>query len=231
MALEKEEESAMKKIFVLVMVWCCSVIIGCSSKINSNYSQPNEYTESTTRIFNASYDKVWKAAVDSIGKSFFVLENIEKDSGIMSLSFSSKNPSDFIDCGTTVDSGKLHGKDYSLSYSNTDTHLMKWLTLNDIPVQCARGLKFNGKSNIIVNKISTDKTSVNVNTRYIVALTYTCSLPYQVGFNTFYKEQSVNYEMVFTGNERGTFEQGGMSCVSKKTLEKNILDNIEKHIN
>lgn len=220
----------MKKIFVLVMVWCCSVIIGCSSKINSICSQPNEYPESTTRIFDAPYDKVWKAAVDSIGKSFFVLENIEKDSGIMSLSFSSKNPSDFIDCGTTFESGKLHGKDYSLTYDNTDTQLIKWITINDIPIQGNRTLNLNGKSNIIINKISSNKTSVSINTRYVVSLNYVYSLPYQVGFNTFYKEHAVNYEMVFTGSEKGIFKRG-MTCVSKKTLEKNILDNIEKHIN
>lgn len=220
----------MQKVILAVGVVICFAMLGCSSKISPTYTPPSEYNESTARIFNAPYDKVWKAAVDSIGKSFFVLENIEKDSGIMSLSFSSKRPSDFIDCGTTVDNGTLQGKEYSFPYTNTDTQIIKWMTINDIPVQCLRKLSFNGKSNIIINKISTNKTSVNVNTRYIVMVNYTYSLPYQVGFNTFYKDHIVNAEMVFTGEEKGTFEQGGMICVSKKTLEKNILDNIQKHI-
>ena len=50
-------------------------------------------------ITNKNFDETWTSITDFINDSFFKIENLEKDSGLLTLSFGSKEPENFIDCG------------------------------------------------------------------------------------------------------------------------------------
>ena len=50
-------------------------------------------------ITNKNYDETWNAIIDFVNNSFFSIENLEKDSGLLTLSFGSKEAENFIDCG------------------------------------------------------------------------------------------------------------------------------------
>ncbi|WZB71892.1 hypothetical protein WJ968_09260 [Achromobacter xylosoxidans] len=43
-------------------------------------------------------DEVWTKAVPAIGKQFFVINNLDKSSGLMNLSYSG-SPEQYVDCG------------------------------------------------------------------------------------------------------------------------------------
>lgn len=223
----------MKKLILsLVMVAMGLGATGCGSRIDTKITEwPATYDIETSRTFNAPYDKVWKATVDSIGQSFFVLENIEKDSGIMSISFSSKTPSDYIDCGTVTDSGKINGKDYSFSFEAASSPVTRWVTGNgSLAIQCLRTASLSGKSNVLVQKFSKDTTRVKITTRYVFTLDYTCQFPYDAGgFTPAYRTEKISDSMSFVADELGTFDKAdSIQCRSKKTLESWILDEIGK---
>ena len=50
-------------------------------------------------ITNKNFDETWTSVIDFVNDSFFKIENLEKDSGLLTLSFGSKEPENFIDCG------------------------------------------------------------------------------------------------------------------------------------
>lgn len=226
----------MKKICFTLLLGVATLFIGgCGTKIESTVMPPPEYPTENSRIFRASYDEVWKATVNSIGESFFVLENIEKDSGIMSLSFSTKKPDDYIDCGTITDFGQLPGnKKYEKTYNGADALVER--TISAVQNQynpCIRKLSLNGKCNILVQAIDKKTTKVIVNTRYIVDMNNTITYyVYVGGFTSIPKTETVNSQMAFTSNEVGAFSNvpQSMQCRSKFTLEKAILDRIETKI-
>lgn len=54
--------------------------------------------DNTTVTLDQSYDQAWDQLIDFTSSRFFAIDNYEKDSGLMTLSFSSE-PGRFIDCG------------------------------------------------------------------------------------------------------------------------------------
>ena len=50
-------------------------------------------------ITNKNFDETWTSVIDFVSDSFFKIENFEKDSGLLTLSFGSKDAEKFIDCG------------------------------------------------------------------------------------------------------------------------------------
>lgn len=214
-------------------VWNCLLVMGivfgggCASKITTDMTPPQEYTVQETKIYDKSYDKVWKAVVESIGSSYFVLENIEKDSGILSLSFSAKAPKDFIDCGSITESGVVQMQNYKLTYDGTETNIVKKIVTNQgVPGESLRKFSLVGKSNILVKSVNKNETRVTVKTRYVVELEYTYYIQGALA-----PMKTLN-TMNFTGNEIGKFDTNmniqSLQCRSKGTLEKSIFNGIEK---
>ena len=50
-------------------------------------------------ITNKNFHETWTSVIDFIDDSFFKIQNLEKDSGLITLSFGSNEPENFIDCG------------------------------------------------------------------------------------------------------------------------------------
>ena len=227
----------MKKSLLLATVALVMALgAGCGAKINTTITPPSEHAVANSRTFNVSYDKVWKATVTSIGESFFVLENIEKDSGILSLSFSVKNPNDYIDCGSISESGNLYGgKKYDNFFLGAETPVNRYIAFNGQSAPSYREILLSGKSNIIVEKKGNNSTTVKVNTRYIVDLTN--NITYYIPINAFQgvsKTEAIKNQMAFTSHETGSFpsasNENSMQCRSRFTLEQQILDAIEKKL-
>ena len=65
------------------------------------YIPPNIYDSilKNSVITNKNFDETWSSVIDFVNDSFFKIENREKDSGLLTLSFGSKEPENFIDCG------------------------------------------------------------------------------------------------------------------------------------
>ena len=50
-------------------------------------------------ITNKNFDETWTSVIDFVNDSFFKIEKLEKDSGLITLAFGSKETENFIDCG------------------------------------------------------------------------------------------------------------------------------------
>ena len=66
-------------------------------------------------ITNKNFEETWTSVIDFVDDSFFKIENLEKDSGLLTLSFGSKGVENFIDCGD-FEYTTLTGEEFKGSY-------------------------------------------------------------------------------------------------------------------
>lgn len=216
-----------KLICLLVLAVVVAVGTGCAGKVTTEFVRPEEHPIMESKVYNYPYEKVWKAVVQSIGSSYFVLENIEKDSGILSLSFAAQNPGDFVDCGVVKEHGTVVMRAYDNTFAGTASNIQrKFVTDQGVPGEMIRSCSLSGKANVLVQSLGPKQTRVTIRTRYVFTLT-NMVMPY--GAPAPVKMEAT---MNFTGSEVGTFPDTNklqsLQCRSRGTLEISILDGIEK---
>lgn len=140
-----------KKILVILIslisffiVWSCASATYIAPKSNNDI-------KNFSRVINKSYDDTWKALIDYSASTFFSIDNYEKASGLLTLSFGASNPSEFITGG--------HWEASSITDNFSGDYV-------DYLVKYFNGT-LNGKMNIVVLEIDSMHTKVRVNARYI----------------------------------------------------------------
>lgn len=159
----------MKKTLLLSILFFSFLFYGCvSSKFT--YTPPKEIKRiENTIVVNSSKDAVWKKLIQGIGTNFFVINNMDKESGFINISYSG-DPEKF------VEGGELHHyfsnargeRNYifpgSRAYTQYETMIDGSLCV------LTRKLDLDGRMNVLVSEIDSLQTSVTVNTKYIITM-------------------------------------------------------------
>jgi hypothetical protein len=103
--------------------------------------------ESYSRDLDASYGDTWSAVTYVAGESFFQIKNFEKASGLMTLDFTLKDVTPYVDCGTAVN-----------HVTNTTEPALQSLLL--------AGVSLSGTANIDIREESRDRTAIQFNAQY-----------------------------------------------------------------
>ena len=148
----------MKKILsnfaVIALLSSCAVE---KEKLKENvgkYVPPNidDTNFKNTLVTNKKFDETWTSVIDFVKDSFFKIENIDKDSGLLTLSFGPKEPEKFIDCGDFEYTLFFTGEEFKGSYIDyAKSGLLAVL---------------EAKMNITIQKIDYESTNVIINTNY-----------------------------------------------------------------
>lgn len=130
--------------FVLIFFY------GCAS---TSYVLPENKCskEDFSIVVNKGYDQVWENLIKYSADTFFGIDNYEKDSGLLTLSFYSTKASDF------VTGGYLLYEDLHIQFSGDYVDFL----------QVYRYGKLKGKMNVVISKIDDNKTKVTINVLYI----------------------------------------------------------------
>lgn len=213
----------MKKFFVLLLMFAGLVLTGCAKTVTT-YIQPQEYEIKNTRVYNKGYDEVWKATVDSIATNFWSIDNVQKDSGIITISFATDEASRWVDCGMMHHVVTQGVQD--ITYSMTDPNVaLKQAVGGGNVWDVVRTVRLIAKSNIIVKKEGSSKTRVTINTNYNLVCKYGAPLITPLVGAPFYFGQPTTSSQNFTTIKEGRDNE--QICRSKNTLEENILDAIQ----
>ena len=222
----------MRRVVLIGIILSSLMFVGCASKTDISYTPPQTNVEKNTRIFNGNIEKVWDATIKAVGESFFVIDNIERDSKIITLSFSVQNPNDFIDCGIiniTNSSGmsgrgttSIQGAQATATYLATDG--------TPHPKPTLRTTTLSGKSNIILSREGSNSTNVKVVTRYALLVNHEGSKWIPVGFGGYSQPMQSSQSVAFNTGEIGTGSKGQLQCTSRYTLEDTLLDLIAKKL-
>ena len=218
----------MGRAFLLMLV-AVVTLSGCASKLDVSSSPPPTYQPENTMTYDADLDRTWEAAIKSISEKFFVLDNIQKDSRILTLTFSAQNPNDYIDCGTVT---------YTLSGGASGNGPTTFPgAIANIPLSAPDGTphpkpgvrtaRLEGKINIVLSPEGKNMTRATVNVRYVMSLKYEGQRYVHVGWNGMMMPYTTSSVMGFTTGQEGVSDSGILHCVTRYTLEKMILDGIK----
>lgn len=212
----------MKKIILLVL--CVFSLTGCITG-KFEYTPPDQLRKTeNSKIIDNTKDAVWKSAISKLGASFFVINNIDKDSGFINLSFSG-NPEKYLDCGKikSVVSNARGERVYEFSASNDNKRYETYSDGNLYFIN--RKISLDGRANIIIQEASNEKTLVTVNARYVA------SRVFEVSDVTNKILENSSESTSFNTNSAGEFKDSsgsGTVCLSSGMLEREILNLVQE---
>ena len=132
-------------------------------------------------ITNKNFDETWSSVIDFVNDSFFKVENLEKDSGLLTLSFGSKKAKKFIDCGDFEYTLFFTGEEFKGSYIDyAKSGLLAVL---------------EAKMNINIQKIDNESSKIIINTNYTYSTQHALGY-YDPELNQTYSFESGGYQTI-----------------------------------
>ena len=216
---------------------CFAVVLflsGCiaPAKVALDYTPPVQKEIKNEIGVTAGFEATWSKLIRGMSKSFYVINNIDKESRLINISFStSKNISDYVDCGTSdrrFSLGRI-SKNTTYQVAGKSEYLYPSTAGGHYYFKVFRHPSLEGRSNIYVAPDG-NGTRISVNTRYIWAVS-----SWNEGY--FYDAlEGSTRKLVISKRKGGTSSPisfntnsvGGdgsdTSCVSTGKFESEILD-------
>ena len=208
----------MKIISTVFLCVITFILTGCATS-GIDYTPPGEHKVTNSLAVKNPFNKVWKTLLHSLSGEFFIINNIEKDSGIINVSFSTDSPENYVDCGeTTRTFSNARGKrvyEYKTAGSSQYTVFM-----DPYLVDVSRNTALSGRANILVTEKGRSMTNVIVNAKYVLDIKtkgYLQSGKF-IGGDT----NSVTFTSKKPSKE--ILDKNGIICRSNGLLEQQILD-------
>ena len=186
-------------------------LAGCSS---ISYSPPEARSVKENIItLPVAREPFWKEFVSRLSGDFFVINNLDKETGLINVSYSG-DPEKFVDCG------RVRISDESEFAASRGAHTYReWSALKAYRID--RQMQLDGRMNIIVQELDSKNTQLTVNTRYI--LNRRMSATESSGRLT----SNTNDSATFNYGQDGIFPSLGDSsplvCRSTGALERQII--------
>ncbi len=181
-------------------------------------------------------DVTWDRLVQRLSRGFYVINNIDKASRLINVSFSSDSPEEYIDCGTstrTYTRGAEHEQYQYLVAESSSYKLGEKRGNAIVTYQVNRETDLEGRANVYVAPKDSAAAAVMVNVRYMLAIEVTGT--YQIesligikGANGPMTPQATT--IAFNTNQPNSTNIGTpnnpshVTCYSRGTLESQIID-------
>jgi hypothetical protein len=230
----------------VVSVASCLVASGCVTSGRSDFdylAPPTQAAPKHEIQVNEPFDVVWDRMVGRLATGFFVINNIDKASRLINVSYSSDSPGQYIDCGRSSRNFLFNGERQTYTYEVSDSATFKvtktWGPLNNLPIvqEVSRNTSVEGRINLYVAPISELVTKVSANVKYVFQVSTR-------GVGTAYNAFGVVVTQVpltpwtghasFTTAEPVTTDFGDpmsmqrVTCQSSGKLEQTLLDTAKR---
>jgi len=217
-------------------------LAGCASVTPStfNHSEGKQAVIRNSIDTSASFDTVWDSVVSKLSQSFFVINNIDKQSRIINISFNVDSPEKYIDCGTSQRSFDFQNEhmvyDYPVAASNSYRMMTTWNS-GALPavVTMNRKAKMDGRANIYIAPNQAGGSTVSVNSIYVWSVDVTGRV---VGYNAFGAPGLLNEALPpipsttvnFTTKSPGSSKDGkdSITCASTGLFEESVIELVPK---
>lgn len=244
---KRHYEMKLYKLLLAETVIISTLIQGCTSTGTTitQYQEPTPTHVKNSIVVQKDAETVWNELVKGLTNSFFVINNIAKDSRIINLSFSTDDADTYIDCGVDTYTSTMNGKEYERSYAIADDNTTESVSTYNtgvplVPTSLAkihikRDVDIDGRINIYVAPETPNTTVVKVNAVYsvscdadMVANFYGWGATQNKVLNT-KREHSELWDLQARTTSAGDTYAGDekVKCVPTGVLEKTILDLVE----
>lgn len=202
-----------------------SLLTGCAGQLT--YTAPNNITRVSinTKTINRPVDSVWKASIPQLSKQFFVINNLDKSSGFMNISYSG-DPEQFIDCGRIKSFVKNARGERTYDFPAARAQESYEILNPNIGLFFVnRTMSLEGRANVVFEAINEDSTRVTVNTRYLVTRKQTIQNAARS------RQQTTSSTIEFNTNQGASFPPNAQGeatrCVATGMLESQVLSEIQ----
>lgn len=199
-------------------------LAACAGKVD--YIRPTAQPGATSNVkaVERSRDAVWNTSVPELGKQFFVINNLDKSSGLMNISYTG-DPERYIDCGRITSYVKNASGERTYDFAGAKAQQAYEVMNPSVGLFLLdRKMNLEGRVNLIFEEVGPNSTRVTANTRYVVTRTLTVrggnNLPQTKTETISFNSGSVGAFPANTGGQ-------GTECVPTGALEREILSAIK----
>ena len=203
----------MRALVLLVVPPIVLLSAGCATS-SDNYTPPIDPHIENTKFVNRPFDQVWDSLVKELSSDFFVINNIDKSSRLLNISFTSQTPSEFVDCGTTNRTFTNVRGTQNYAYRTADSSVYTTTNNQGMAFNTRRVSRLEGRTNIYVAPDGPG-TNVTVNTKYIISLTISAA--------SLDGQPAGTWNYVFDPSTKQRFSNGDVTCYSTGAIETRIL--------
>jgi hypothetical protein len=210
----------MKNVSVIVS----ALLVACAGKLDYTRPVAPAVNTSNTKIIDRPRDAVWNATVPELGKQFFVINNLDRASGLINISYSG-DPERYIDCGRITSLVQNAQGTRTYDFPGAKAHQVYEVMNPAVGLfYIDRRMIVEGRINLIFEETSSSTTLVTANTRYVVTRTNTIrnaadNIPHTstdtISFNS-------GGGSSFPPNSRGM----ALECAATGTLEHEVLSKV-----
>lgn len=193
-----------------------ALLAGCGATSKLDYFPPVEYKKVNQIEINEEFEVVWSRLVKNLASDFFVINNIEKSSNIINVSFTASDPTRYVDCGSSERSFSNMRGDADYSYDPAGSATYTFTNPQGHVFNANRIGTLSGIANIYVSDEG-ETTVVNANVKYSVdvKIYYSNVVGNHAGTD--------NFTVDFSTKNNHT-SPDGVICTSIGNLEQMILD-------
>jgi len=209
---------------ILSLLACSLLLASCAGKVE--YVKPNSVKpEANSKLIQRNREAVWNSAVPQLGKQFFVINNLDKSSWLINISYSG-SPEKYIDCGRITSYVQNARGERTYNFPAASPMQVFEVMFNGELFNYKRTMALEGRVNLIFEEVAPNQTQVTASTRYVV----TRGLVQQRAANG--ASQSMSDTVAFNSNGSGAFPASASSdiapteCFSTGKLEQEILSTI-----
>jgi hypothetical protein len=211
-----DEKEIMKKTFAAAGL-STAMLCGCVSG-GINYTKPQAAAEpnSNSIVVAKSRDAVWATAIPNLGKHFFVINTMDKSSGLINVSYSG-DPERYVDCGRIhTDVTNARGpRSYDFSGSAADKRY-EFVFENRL-YSAHRKMSLDGRVNLIFEVVDASHTRITASTQYIVHKQFEVQMA-----GSTVTEHSTD-SVSFTSGGSAAFPNSETTCAATGALESQLL--------
>jgi len=211
----------MRSLRIVVIVMLLFVAEGCGGRVN--YIPPSgAIPQERSTYINASKDQVWKKIIPALSNSFFVINNLDKDSGLINVSYSG-DPEKYVDCGYVESYVKNFRGERKYFFPASKAHQIYEVmdTKRGALYRVDRKMNLDGRINIVIEEVGPERCKLSVNVKYV--LTRSSTIRSSNG-----PVDNLSDAISFTSGQKAQFPvgggRGGTQCQPTGKLEKEILE-------
>lgn len=200
-----------------------AIVLSACVTGGTQYTPPLPRAEAGPYAFvvGAPVETTWTALMGYAAESFFVIDNLEKDSRFLNFSFSASDPTQYIDCGMFESSVTNARGPRSYSFKSASAFQRYEITANNRLYGVERTVGLTGKVNLLLVPVGADSTRIQVNARYVVTREATVAQAGKSGTRSSHDTFAFS-----TGESGSTSGASRMECHATLALEHQIANGI-----
>lgn len=198
-------------------------LTACAGKVD--YIRPTTRPDASanSKVIDKPRESVWNASVPALSKQFFVINNLDKSSGLINVSYNG-DPEKYIDCGRITSFVKNARGERTYNFAGAaGQQSYEIMNPNGLFI-VNRTMTLDGRVNLVFEEVTPTRTRVTANTRYVVQRQQTVR-------NMNNQSQAFSNSISFNSGGGASFPPAddgrAAECVSNGFLEREILNAIQ----